>query len=102
MSDVASFTTLAEPAVTVSTASNLAPTSAQLNGTVNPRNYDTTVEFQYGTDGNSFPNEVPAVPTRVTGSVAVPVSASVAGLTKGTTYYNRISATNEGEQPSAA
>ena len=96
LSAVASFTTLAEPLVTVSAASNVTPTSAQFNGTVNARNYDTSVYFDYSTDGNNFTNQVPAVPGGVSGATNTPVSAAVAGLTKGTTYYYRISATNAG------
>ena len=96
LSAVASFSTLAEPVVTVGAASSIAPASAQFNGTVNARNYDATVVFQYGTDGNTFPNQVAAVPGTVTGSTNVAVNAAVAGLTKGTTYYYRISAANAG------
>ncbi len=93
---VASFSTLAEPVVAISLASEIAPTSARFNGTVNARNYNATVTFEWGTDGNSFPNSVPAVPGTVTGNAPVSVSAAVAGLTTGTTYSYRIRATSAG------
>ncbi|MBK8092248.1 MAG: hypothetical protein IPK32_09800 [Verrucomicrobiaceae bacterium] len=94
VSPVASFFTLVGPTVTTTSASALAPTSARFNGTVNAGNYDSTVIFEWGTDGNLFPNQVPSEPGTVTGSTAVPVSVPVAGLVKGTTYYYRIIATN--------
>ena len=96
VSPVGSFSTLAAPLSTVTPATDLAPASARLNGTVNARNYDATVRFEWGTDGNTFPNSVAATPGTVTGNSDVSVSVPVAGLTKGTTYYFRVVATNAG------
>ena len=95
LSPVQSVSTLAEPVVASAAASDILPTSARLNGTVNARNFDTTVVFEWGTDGNTFPNTVAATPGVVTGNTAVPVSADVWGLVKGTTYYYRVAATND-------
>ena len=70
-----------------------------MNGTVNAFNYDTTVVFQYSTDGgNTFDNQVPVSQGNgtVTGSTATAVSAGLGNLTAGMTYYYRISATNVG------
>ena len=94
VSPTQSFTVLGKPLVTFTAPSEIAPASARFNGTVNARSFDTTVSFEWGTDGNSFPNEVPAVPGTVTGNTPVAVSAAVAGLTKGTQYFYRIVATN--------
>lgn len=93
---VQSFSTLAPPTTLSGPASNILPTSATFNGVVNAQNYSTTVTFQYGTDGNTFPNSVTAVPASVIGTSNTTVSAAVAGLSAGTTYYYRISATNIG------
>jgi uncharacterized repeat protein (TIGR03803 family) len=96
VSAVASFTTLAQPTAAVNAASNITQTSARFNGMVNALNDDATVHFEYGTDGNTFPNQVSAVPGTVTGNANTAVSAAVAGLIKGTTYYYRVVATNMG------
>ncbi len=94
LSPVTSFTTLAEPVVAASPASEVAAGSARFNGTVNARNFDSTVVFEWGTDGNSFPNTAPAVPGVVTGNTPVLVSAAVAGLPEGGTVFFRLRATN--------
>ncbi len=101
VSPVASFSTLAEPTATTIAASAVTPTSARFNGTVNARNFDTTAVFEWGTDGNSFPNVVPATvagvtppTTTVSGNAPVAVSAAVAGLVSGHTYFFRVVATN--------
>ncbi len=91
---VQSFSTLAEPVANAAAASAILPTSARFNGTVNARSFSTSVVFEWGTDGNSFPNVAAATPGIVTGSTDVPVSADVAGLQVGATYFYRIKATN--------
>jgi uncharacterized repeat protein (TIGR03803 family) len=96
LSPVHSFSTLAEPLVSATAATEIAPTSARLNGTVNARNFDATVIFEYGTDGNSFPNRVPAMPGMVSGNTNMAVNASVAGLVQGQIYFYRIVAANLG------
>jgi uncharacterized repeat protein (TIGR03803 family) len=96
VSPVESFSTVAPPAATATPATAILNTSAQFNGTVNAENYATTVVFQYGTDGNTFPYSVPAVTGTVMGNTLTAVSAIVAGLTPGTTYYYRVVATNTG------
>ncbi len=91
---VQSFSTLAEPVMTVGAASGITATSATFNGTVNARSFDTTVVFEWGTDGNSFPNTAPATPGTVPGNTPVPVSAAVAALPAGGTVFYRLRATN--------
>jgi uncharacterized repeat protein (TIGR03803 family) len=94
-SPVLSFTI---PGLLAPLAEVLSPTGigagANLSGLVNAENYSTGVEFDIGTDGSTFPIQVPANPATVTGTTDTAVSASVAGLTAGVTYYVRITATN--------
>ncbi|MCX6874522.1 MAG: hypothetical protein NTW21_12065 [Verrucomicrobia bacterium] len=94
VSPVLALATLMESTATPTPATQVQQTSARFNGTVNAQNSDTTVVFEYGTDGNSFPDTVAATPGVVGGRVNTPVSAAVAGLTKGTTCFYRIVATN--------
>lgn len=95
-SPVTTVTTLAEPVVAIAPASAILPTSATFNGTVNARGFSSAASFQWGTDGNSFPNSIPVTQGAVTGNTAVPVTAPVAGLVEGVTYYFRLVATNVG------
>ncbi|MES2661052.1 MAG: choice-of-anchor tandem repeat GloVer-containing protein [Verrucomicrobiota bacterium] len=94
VSPVASFSTLAEPVVATTAASEITATSARFNATVNSRNYDATALFEWGTDGNTFPNRVAPTPDNVSGNSPVVVSAPVGGLQKGSTCYYRIIAAN--------
>ena len=96
VSPVQSFSTLAEPTVAIVPASEITPGSARLNGLVNARNFDATVIFEYGPDGNSFPGSVTAEPAMVTGSEETAVSAQIAGLDAGHTYYYRLVASSTG------
>jgi N-acetylneuraminic acid mutarotase len=86
-------TPCAAPTVTTSAASNVASSSATLNGTVNPNGCNTTVNFQYGTTtgyGSTTANQ-----TR-TGNTTQSVTAHISGLAASTTYHFRIVATNSG------
>ena len=77
--------------VTTSSASNVANSSAILNGTVNPNGCSTTVHFQYGTTtsyGSTTANQTK------TGNTTQNVTANISGLTANTTYHFRIVATN--------
>src|SRR5215212_7800518 len=78
----------AAPAITTGAVSNLAPTTAVLNGTVDPNGTATSYIFQYG-------------PTRLYGAATpqgsagggnkgVRVSAAIAGLAPATTYHYRL------------
>jgi hypothetical protein len=79
------------PAVTTSPATNVASFSATLNGSLNPRGFTTTVDFQYGLT-TSYGSTTP-VQTQ-TGNTVRPISANVSGLTASHVYHFRIVAHN--------
>ena len=82
------------PAVFTGAASNTTYTTTDLNGTVNPNGLATTAHFEYGTTTSYGTNT--ADQSIGSGSSTVPVSASLSGLTPGTTYHYRLVATNAG------
>ncbi len=88
---------LAIPNATTGLASGVQPTSATLNGIVNPYGVELQdCHFEYGTDtvyGHSAPC-VPAAGAIPADSGEHAVSASIAGLEAGTTYHFRLVATN--------
>src|SRR5690606_31009813 len=82
------------PSATTTPATSLTTSSAVLNGTGTPGGEPTTGWFRYSTTNPGSCNDTfgPRVPTTGgtdlgTGSVAVPYSITVTGLTSGTTYY---------------
>lgn len=88
--------TAAAPSATTVAAGSITATSAILNGTISTGGANSTsVSFIYGTDSN-----LGGSPT-TTAALQSPISAngnvtlSITGLTPGTTYYFRVSATNE-------
>jgi hypothetical protein len=83
------------PTVTTGAASGLSATGATLNGTVNANHADATVSFEYGPDTN-YGTIVAATPATVTGTSDTAVSAPLTGLTPGTIYHYRVTATNSG------
>jgi hypothetical protein len=82
------------PQVEISPATNVLPTSAQLNGHVNPRNSETTYYFQWGTGdcAASACSSVPASQDAAAGSGGgfVSVHAQIEGLEPGATYHYRL------------
>jgi hypothetical protein len=83
------------PSVFTEEPANLAPTSATLNGKVNPSNGgEATCWFVWGTS-KSFGHVAPCEPEAVgEGGVPVPVHAKLTGLVSDTTYYYRLEAKN--------
>ncbi len=65
-----------------------------LHGSVNPEGETVTeCEFEYGTDVGEYTHKTPCSPSApLTGTAAVPVSASLTGLTPRTGYYYRLTA----------
>ncbi|HEV7493176.1 hypothetical protein [Baekduia sp.] len=88
------FTTLALPSITVTAATELTTTEANLTAKINPRGADTTYRFQYGTDtsyGTSVPNPAAGIGD---GTTDVSVSEHLTGLSPNTTYHYRLVATS--------
>ena len=80
------------PAVVALAATNVTLTTAQLNGTINPNGAPTTYYFVYGTTADYGLTTSRA--SIGTGTSAINVSATVTGLTPGTTYHYTPIATN--------
>jgi cyclophilin family peptidyl-prolyl cis-trans isomerase len=82
------------PTATTGSANAITATTATLNGTVDPKATDTTVEFQYGTT-TSYGTTTPSVDAGM-GSANVPETAAITGLTQHTVYHYRVVATSTG------
>jgi hypothetical protein len=99
ISDVAAsavfiFDAVPIPDVTTDLASNVRPTSATLNGTVNPDGLPvTSCFFEYGTE-TSYGQSVPCAQAPGSGTSSVAVSADLSGLQEGATYHFRLVAEN--------
>ena len=87
------FTTLAAPVVVTSAATSVTPTSATLNGSVDPNGRATTWYFEYGTS-TSYGTRT-AMRDAGSGGSAVGVSAALANLARGRTYHFRLVATSD-------
>ena len=82
------------PAVVTGSPEALPGLQETLTGTVNPEGGATTYQFQWGTSA-SYGNTTP-VTSAGSGSSPVTVNATVTGLTPGTLYHYRLTATNSG------
>ena len=88
------FTTLTAtgfPVVITNPATNVATSSATLNGSLNPHGLTTSVYFQYGTT-TSYGHTTPM--QSQTGNTYRNITANIGGLARNTTYHFRIVATN--------
>lgn len=87
------FTTSVPPVATTGSASGIGPTSATLNGTVDPNGRDTTYYFEYGTT-SSYGTKTS---TKSAGSSTSPQSesAAITGLQAGRTYHFRLVASSD-------
>lgn len=79
--------------VTTNPASDITFSSATLNGSVNPQGTSATFEFEYGTS-TAYGQTIAANPASGSGSSSLDVTASITGLTPGTTYHYRLKSTN--------
>src|SRR5512134_210310 len=82
------------PTVTTTAASAVAADNATLNGSVNPNAQATTAWLEWGTDNTLTAFTKTADQLIGAGSAAVTVSATVTGLSSGTTYFYRVAASN--------
>lgn len=80
------------PSASTEVASDVTPTGATLQGTVNARHSPTTVTFAYGLDTGY--GLTATVPSGVTGAADTAVSAALTGLAPATTYHYRVVALN--------
>ncbi|MBL9117860.1 MAG: hypothetical protein JNJ83_22820 [Verrucomicrobiaceae bacterium] len=81
------------PVATTLTANPVGMTGATLNGTVNPGGLATTAQFEYGTS-TSYGSTASVTLSPDDDSTAQNVSAVLSGLTPGTTYHYRLTASN--------
>lgn len=81
-----------KPTVRTGGVSNLTPTSATLNGRVNPNGAETTYFFRYGTTV-LYGTDTPATSVGA-GTNGIAVSVPIAGLAPSTTYHYRLVAQN--------
>jgi fibronectin type III domain protein len=99
------FTTVGPPAVSglTSTPETKTGESATLKASVDPNGQSTTYQFEYGKKSGEYTNVLP-IPAESAGSgyEPVPVDVNVSGLTPGTTYYWRVSATNSSGKVSSS
>lgn len=90
--DAKAFTTVGIPAETVTgAATDVAETSAVLNGTINPVGLQSTFHFEYGTTtayGSRAPVGIDAVAGN--GRATRIFSRTIVGLAPGTTYHYRL------------
>jgi hypothetical protein len=87
-----SFTTPMPQTAATLPASDIAATSATLNGTVNPNGWPTTAWFQWG--ATTGYGNLTSVTNLGSGTNTLPVAAALAGLTPGTTFHFRAAASN--------
>ena len=83
----------AAPTVTTNAATLVVSDGATLNGTVVANNASTAVTFEYGLTA-AYGSTVTAVPSPLVGTTPTAVSATISGLTVGTTYHYRIVGVN--------
>jgi hypothetical protein len=84
----------APPALETAAPASIGPTSATLQGTVDPDGTPVTAcRFEYGTT-SSYGSSAPCATASGEGTAPVPESSVVAGLAPDTTYHVRIVATN--------
>ena len=84
---IASFKFNYSPLVTTTSANNITPTTASLNGTINPNGLSTTWHFEWGTStiyGNST-----TITMAGTGTSTININTNLSGLTPGILYHFR-------------
>jgi hypothetical protein len=82
------------PTVTTGAASSVTSNSATLGGTVNPNGAATQFWFLYATNSSLSGATKTGVQSLGSGTSASAISANIAGLAAGTTYYYQLQASN--------
>ncbi len=86
----ASFATPPPPSIDGASAVNLTASSVDLDALINPRGFDTTYHFEYGT-GTGYGSSVPVPDADIgAGTGDVPVTVHVSSLDANTTYHWRV------------
>lgn len=88
---------IVKPAVIVNTVTGITHLQATANLEINPNNAPTSASMQYGSD-QTFASVIKTInltPSTLTGDSSVAMSATLDGLQPSTTYFFRVSATNE-------
>ncbi len=83
---------LARPSINAVSSANVTDTGATLNATVTPNGAATTVSFEYGATASY--GSATAAQSIGTGNSPLPAVAALTGLTPGTVYHYRVSASN--------
>ncbi len=83
---------LARPSINAVSSGNITDAGATLNATVTPNGAATTVSFEYGTTASY--GSATAAQSVGSGYSPLPASATLTGLTPGTVYHYRVSASN--------
>ena len=83
------------PRVVSEGAGNIGEKTATVSAQLNPEGAPTSCKFEYGVT-QAYGSEAPCSPAPGSGATNVQVTAELRGLTPGTTYYSRLSATNVG------
>jgi len=89
---VASFNFNIHPIVITKPATGITPTSAILNGSVNPNGLATTCHFEYG-NTTSYGNNTPYIQAG-SGIATLETNGTLTGLISGTTYHFHLVGTN--------
>lgn len=93
-SEVWTFSTFAKPTAVTDPATGISKYGATLNATVNAKGLNTEVSFKYGfTD--TYGDIITAIPSTVTGSEDVQVSADLTTLPEDTLIHYRVVAHND-------
>jgi hypothetical protein len=91
---VLSFVPGATPTVTTLTTTGVGTNGATLNGSVNPNGLATDAWFEWGTSPDLATFDKTSIQALGAGTASLPVTATLSGLSAGTTYYYRVAATN--------
>lgn len=91
---ILSFLPGAAPTVTTLAATGVGETGATLNGNVNPNGLATDAWFEWGTSPSLVTFDTSSAQASGDGTNALPVMATLSGLSSGTTYYYRVAASN--------